>query len=74
MIQARGACQAHCAQLSVNLVAGGGGRLVLAVSLPAPDICYQELLMMFITANLFTDGQSKAAFSARHASGDLTII
>lgn len=72
MIQAREACQAHCAQLSVE--AGGGGRWVLAVGLPTPDICYRELPTMLITANLSTDGQLKAAFSARGASGDLTII
>lgn len=73
MIQARGACQAHCAQF-ISLVAGGGGGLASPVGLPTPDICYGELLMMLITANLFADGQLKAAFSARRASGHLSII
>lgn len=62
MIQARGACQAHCAQALHQLGSwGGGGGLVLAVGLPTPDICHQDLPMTLMIANLFTDRQLKAA-------------
>lgn len=40
MIRTRRGCQSNCAQSSISLLSEGGGRFVLAATLPTSDICH----------------------------------